>query len=44
MLGVMLKHPTVRNTSIYLGTRDAHELYRRYGFEDKEMMKRFAPQ
>ena len=42
MLGIMLDHPVVRNTSIYLGTRDAHELYRRYGFEDKEMMKRPA--
>ena len=42
MLGIMLDHPAVRNTSIYLGTRDAHELYRRYGFEDKEMMKRPA--
>ena len=42
MLGIMLDHPSVRNTSIYLGTRDAHELYRRYGFEEKEMMKRPA--
>ncbi len=42
MLGIMLDHPAVRDTSIYLGTRDAHELYRRYGFEDKEMMKRRA--
>ena len=42
MLGVMLEHPNVRDTNIYLGTRDAHELYRRYGFEDKAMMKRPA--
>ena len=40
MLTIMLEHPAVRDTNIYLGTRDAHELYRRYGFEDKKTMKR----
>ncbi len=43
MLTIMLEHPAVRDTNIYLGTQDAHELYRRYGFEDKAMMKRPAP-
>jgi GNAT superfamily N-acetyltransferase len=38
-LGVFLvrtavEHPDVRGLRLVLGTRDAHELYRRFGFDD----------
>ena len=40
MIAVMVDHPRVRDTSIYLGTRDAHGLYEKYGFVRHEMMAR----
>lgn len=42
MMAVLVDHPHIRHTSIYLGTRDAHGLYEKYGFERKEMMVRRA--
>ena len=33
-------HPLVRDTQCILGTRDAHGLYEKYGFERSEMMRR----
>jgi GNAT superfamily N-acetyltransferase len=43
MLQCMLEHPVVRDTAVGLSTRDAHGLYRRYGFEIKESMRRAQP-
>jgi GNAT superfamily N-acetyltransferase len=40
MLECLLTHPLVRETSIGLATLDAHDLYRKYGFEIKECMRR----
>lgn len=40
MMAVMVDHPRIRDTSIYLGTRDAHGLYEKYGFVRQEMMAR----
>lgn len=33
LVGTAAAHPGVRNLRLVLGTRDAHELYRRFGFE-----------
>jgi hypothetical protein len=40
----LLEHPAVRHTNMALGTRDAHGLYERYGFERRELMRRPARQ
>jgi len=40
MMAVLVDHPRIRHTSIYLGTRDAHGLYEKYGFVRQEMMAR----
>ncbi|RKP51434.1 N-acetyltransferase [Cohnella endophytica] len=42
MMAVLVDHPRIRHTSIYLGTRDAHGLYEKYGFVRQEMMVRRA--
>ena len=42
MMAVLVDHPRIRHTSIYLGTRDAHGLYEKYGFVRLEMMVRRA--
>lgn len=31
-----VEHPSVRDLQWYLGTRDAHELYRRFGFHEPD--------
>jgi GNAT superfamily N-acetyltransferase len=33
LVGTATAHPDVRDLRLVLGTRDAHELYRRFGFE-----------
>jgi GNAT superfamily N-acetyltransferase len=33
LVGTATAHPAVRDLRLILGTRDAHELYRRFGFE-----------
>lgn len=38
MLENMLKHTDIQNMFIQLGTKDAHELYKKYKFEKGEMM------
>jgi GNAT superfamily N-acetyltransferase len=43
MLQCMLEHPVVSDTAIGLATRDAHGLYRPFGFEIKESMRRPRP-
>lgn len=39
MLELMLNHPDIRRTKVVLGTRDAHTLYEKFGFERREMMR-----
>ena len=34
----IIEHPDLVDTKIYLTTRDAHGLYKKYGFETKEAM------
>jgi GNAT superfamily N-acetyltransferase len=38
-----LSHPAVQGTTFYLGTRDAHGLYEKYGFKRSELMRRPRP-
>ncbi|HEY1791469.1 MAG TPA: GNAT family N-acetyltransferase [Opitutaceae bacterium] len=40
LMAAVMDHPCVRSTSNILGTRDAHGLYERFGFERREMMRR----
>lgn len=40
MMAVLVDHPRIRHTIMYLGTRDAYGLYEKYGFERREMMVR----
>ena len=42
MMDVIVDHPRIRHTNMGLGTRDAHGLYEKYGFERREMMGRQA--
>jgi GNAT superfamily N-acetyltransferase len=39
MLELMLSHPQVRETRVFLGTKDAHGLYEKFGFQRLEMMR-----
>lgn len=36
----ILQHPDLASTAMFLGTRDAHGLYERFGFVRLEMMRR----
>ena len=36
----VLAHPSVSGTRVYLGTKDAHGLYERFGFQRSELMRR----
>lgn len=40
MVKQLLDHPEIQTRSQLLGTRDAHTLYERFGFERAEYMKR----
>ena len=40
LMECIVSHPTLRKTKCLLGTRDAHGLYEKYGFERKELMSR----
>ncbi|MFD0674387.1 GNAT family N-acetyltransferase [Cohnella sp. GCM10027633] len=42
MMAVLVDHPRVRHTTMYLNTRDAHGLYEKYGFVRWETMVRRA--
>lgn len=42
LVTAVLQHPRVIGTKVHLGTRDAHGLYERFGFQRCELM-RFAP-
>ncbi|TDL77830.1 N-acetyltransferase [Peribacillus frigoritolerans] len=33
-------HPAIKNTKMGLATKDAHDLYRQFGFETEECMRR----
>jgi GNAT superfamily N-acetyltransferase len=40
LMSVLTNHPRISHTFMVLGTRDAHGLYEKYGFERREMMWR----
>lgn len=40
MVAAATEHPAIRHTQMMLGTRDAHGLYEKYGFERRESMIR----
>ena len=40
----IIKHKDLVNTKIYLTTRDAQELYKKYGFRAKEAMVKIPDQ
>jgi GNAT superfamily N-acetyltransferase len=40
LMSVLTNHPRISHTFMVLGTRDAHGLYEKYGFERREMMGR----
>jgi GNAT superfamily N-acetyltransferase len=40
LMAAVMGHPYVRSTSNFLGTRDAHGLYEKYGFVRRELMRR----
>jgi len=43
LVEAVLAHPQVARTRVYLGTRDAHGLYEKYGFVRWELMRRPIP-
>lgn len=44
MVAVVMDHPRIRHTNICLATRDAHGLYEKFGFVQREMMfRRYSP-
>jgi GNAT superfamily N-acetyltransferase len=43
LVSAALAHPPLNGTTFFLGTRDAHGLYEKYGFVRSEMMRRPAP-
>lgn len=43
LVAEVLAHPRVAMTKVYLGTRDAHGLYERFGFQRWELMRRAPP-
>jgi GNAT superfamily N-acetyltransferase len=43
LMASVMAHPVVRETTLILGTRDAHGLYERFGFERCETMRRPKP-
>jgi len=38
MVGCVVEHEKIRNTAQLLATKDAHELYKKFGFQQKECM------
>jgi GNAT superfamily N-acetyltransferase len=42
LVAAVLAEPRVARTTTYLGTKDAHGLYERYGFQRWELMRRPA--
>jgi len=40
LIECVTSHPTVKRTKCFLGTKDAHGLYEKYGWERKELMAR----
>jgi GNAT superfamily N-acetyltransferase len=40
LVAEVLAHPDVKRTRAYLGTRDAHTLYERFGFKRRKLMRR----
>lgn len=42
MIACLLEHPAIQGTNLVLGTRDAHGLYTRFGFEEREMLRRIV--
>ncbi len=42
LMTCVVEHPWVRKTKSHLGTRDAHGLYEKFGYERREHMRRPA--
>jgi GNAT superfamily N-acetyltransferase len=42
LVAEVIAHPSIKDTGIYLGTRDAHGLYEQFGFCRWELMRRPA--
>jgi len=40
LIECVTSHPNVKRTKCFLGTKDAHGLYEKYGWERKELMAR----
>jgi len=40
LMSCVVSHPHVKNTSSLLGTRDAHDLYEKFGYRRSESMRR----
>ena len=43
LVAAVVEDPRLAKTRIYLGTKDAHELYKKFGFIPREMMLRPPP-
>lgn len=42
LVSCLVEHPALQGTNMMLGTKDAHGLYEKFGFERREMMRRPA--
>ena len=40
LVAEVLAHPSISRSRVYLGTKDAHGLYERFGFQRWELMRR----
>lgn len=43
LVSEIVAHPEVKETNVYLGTKEAHSLYERYNFKRWELMRREKP-
>jgi GNAT superfamily N-acetyltransferase len=43
LMECLVSHPRIEHTRMLLGTRDAHGLYEKTGFQRREMMWRYGP-
>ena len=40
LIRAIIDHPDLATVTMYLGTRDAHGLYERFGFTNRQLMRR----
>ena len=43
LMSEIVQHPDLKSVTMYLGTRDAHGLYEKFGFTRWELMRRGLP-